>query len=91
MIVGIHFIIVLLCLLIIIVLLYIRERSEKATALNYWEFHSFMFDFEGRLIEIIEENDKKVRLELLESELRNYDRLKRHMKNKTIVSNESDE
>lgn len=91
MIVYFHLIITLLCLLIGIVLLQAQREGDKPTPLKYWEFHSFMFDFEERLIKIMEENDKSIRLELLESELRNYDRIRRHIKEKTIISNESDE
>ncbi|WMX12306.1 hypothetical protein [Aureispira sp. CCB-E] len=90
MIVAVYLIIVLLSLLIVIILFQGQGQKEKATVLNFLEFHSFMFDFEERLIKIIEENDKSIRLKLLESELRNYDRIKRHLKGKTITSNESD-
>ena len=51
--------------------------SEKKQPLSSMEFHFFMTDFIGNLNDIINEDSKQRRQELLDSELRTYDRIKR--------------
>ena len=51
--------------------------SERTTPLSSIEFHFFMDDFKERIKSIIDEDSKERRKELLDSELRTYDRIKR--------------
>ena len=53
------------------------ESNNRKTPLSSIEFHFFMQDLQERLNNIIDEDSKERRKELMESELRTYDRIRR--------------
>ena len=55
--------------------------STKPTPLSSMEFHFFVTDFIEKINFIIDEDSKERRKELFDSELRQYDRIKKQFEN----------